>query len=119
MMLLSDRLQKLRRRFGYSQATLADKLSISRMAYTQYETGHRQPSLDMLVQFSILYQVSTDYLLGLSDLSRLPKLTPFQCFLLSQLDRLPEERREYVFQILQQELGQQMLSDASQFFKDP
>ena len=110
-MLFSNRLRSLRKRFGYSQAALAESLAISRMAYTQYESGHREPALDTLIQIAQLYHVSLDYLLGLSDLSRLPQLSPQESYLLSQLDRLAEERREHVFQVLQQELGSQILSD--------
>ena len=111
-MLLSDRLRWLRNRHGYSQAAMAEKLSLSRMAYTQYETGHREPGLDILLHIAQMYNGSLDYLLGVSDLSRLPLFSPQENHLISQLDRLTEDRRQYVFQILQQELGYQMLSDS-------
>lgn len=111
-MLLSDRLKQLRIRHGYSQAFLAQELSISRMTYTQYESGHREPPLEILVHLAQMYQVSLDFLLGISDLSRPPQLFPQESYLLSQLDRLAEGRRENVFQTLQQELGHQFLSDA-------
>lgn len=118
-MLFSSRLKKLRLRFGYSQAFLAEELSISRMAYTQYESGHREPPLEILVHLAQMYQVSLDYLLGMSDLSRLPQLSPQEKLLFSQLDRLAEKRRENVFQSLQQELGYQMLSDSLIFHESP
>jgi len=111
-MLLSDRLRQLRLRYGYSQAFLAEELSISRMAYTQYESGHREPPLEILIHLAQMYQVSLDYLLGLSDLSRPPNLSPQESYLFSQLDRLAGKRREHVLQILQQELGYQVLSDS-------
>ena len=111
-MLLSDRLKQLRLRFGYSQAFLAEELSISRMAYTQYESGHREPPLEILIHLAQMYQVSLDYLLGLSDLSRSPNLSPQESYLFAQLDRLAGKRREHVLQILQQELGSQLLSDS-------
>jgi len=111
-MLLSDRLRQLRLRYGYSQAFLAEELSISRMAYTQYESGHREPPLEILIHLAQMYQVSLDYLLGLSDLSRPPNLSPQESYLFSQLDRLAGKRRERVLQILQQELGYQVLSDS-------
>jgi transcriptional regulator with XRE-family HTH domain len=112
-MLLSDRLRWLRKRFDYSQASLADALSISRMAYTQYESGHREPSLDTLIQLARIYNVSLDFLLGLSDFFRPPQHTFREGYLLSQLDRLTEERRHKVFHVLQHELGEQILYDAS------
>ncbi len=111
-MLLPDRLKLLRNRFGYSQEALSKTLSISRMAYTQYETGHREPSLKTLIVLAQVYNVSLDYLLGLSDLSHLPVLSSGERFLLSQLDRLADDRRQTVFRTLQHELGEQILSDS-------
>lgn len=111
MLLLTDRLRWFRKRFGYSQAAVAEALSISRMAYTQYESGHREPGLDTLIRLAQLYDVSLDYLLGLSDLSPLPQLSAHESFLLSQLDRLADDRRQAVFHTLQHELGEQILSD--------
>ncbi|WP_449451838.1 helix-turn-helix domain-containing protein [Streptococcus suis] len=36
-------------------------------AYSRYETGKRQPSVDNLVKLAIFYGVSLDYLLGRDD----------------------------------------------------
>lgn len=116
-MLLPDRLKLLRNRFGYSQEALSKTLSISRMAYTQYETGHREPSLKTLIVLAQVYNVSLDYLLGLSDLSHLPVLSSGERFLLSQLDRLADDRRQTVFRTLQHELGEQILSDSHMTLK--
>ena len=110
-MLFSDRLKQLRLRFGYSQAFLAEELSISRMAYTLYESGHREPPLEILIHLAQMYQVSLDYLLGMSDLSRPPQLSPQESYLFSQLNRLAKKQREHVFQFLQQRLGYQLISD--------
>ena len=82
------------------------------MSYTQYETGHREPSLKTLIVLAQVYNVSLDYLLGLSDLSHLPVLSSGERFLLSQLDRLADDRRQTVFRTLQHELGEQILSDS-------
>lgn len=118
-MMFSDRLRWLRNRFGYSQAAMAEKLSISRMAYTQYESGHRQPSLDTLLRIAQVYDVSLDYLLGKSDLSRLPRLSPHEKYLVSQLEQLTADRRMRVFQSLQRELGTQILDDSLIFHETP
>ncbi|MCI8400581.1 MAG: helix-turn-helix transcriptional regulator [Lachnospiraceae bacterium] len=114
-MQLSNRLRRLRNRFGYSQAALAKALAVSRMAYTQYESGHREPSLHTLILLTQIYGVSLDYLAGLSDLSHLPELSDREKFLLSQLDRLADDRRQNVFQALQHQLGEQILSDSQSY----
>ena len=118
-MLFSNRLKQLRLRYGYSQAFLAEELSISRMAYTLYESGHREPPLEILIHLAQMYQVSLDYLLGLSDLSLPLQLSPQEGYLFSQLDRLAEKRREHVLQTLQQDLGYQLLSDSLIFHEIP
>ena len=112
-MSLAERLRLLRTHFGYSQAALAEKLSVSRMAYTQYESGHREPGLNALIILAEVYNVSIDFLLGISDLSRLPALSSQEKILLSQLDRLADERRQQVFHTLKSKLGEQILSDFS------
>ena len=113
-MSLAERLRLLRTHFGYSQAALAEKLSVSRMAYTQYESGHREPGLNALIILAEVYNVSIDFLLGISDLSRLPALSS-QEKILSQLDRLADERRQQVFHTLKSKLGEQILSDFSSY----
>ena len=112
---LAERLRLLRTHFGYSQAALAEKLSVSRMAYTQYESGHREPGLNALIILAEVYNVSIDFLLGISDLSRLPALSSQEKILLSQLDRLADERRQQVFHTLKSKLGEQILSDFSSY----
>lgn len=114
-MSLAERLRLLRTHFGYSQAALAEKLSVSRMAYTQYESGHREPGLNALIILAEVYNVSIDFLLGISDLSRLPALSSQEKILLSQLDRLADERRQQVFHTLKSKLGEQILSDFSSY----
>ena len=50
-----------------TQQQLADQLSIRQNTYSQYESGQRQLPLDALVRLAKLYNVSVDYLLGLTD----------------------------------------------------
>lgn len=57
----------LREDYDFTQEYLAQYLSCSQSAYSKIETGKRQLSIDYLIKLSILYQVSTDYLLGLTD----------------------------------------------------
>lgn len=47
-----------------TQKEVAEKLEISRPAYTAYETGKRQPDYKTLQKIARLFNVSTDYLLG-------------------------------------------------------
>lgn len=65
--LLGQRLKELRIASGYTQKDIADKLGINSVTYLHYEKSQRQPPLELLADISSLYDVSVDYLLGLTD----------------------------------------------------
>ena len=50
-----------------TQQAVADYLHIRQNTYSQYETAQRQVSIEMLIALSDFYDVSVDYLLGLTD----------------------------------------------------
>ena len=58
-----NKIKDLRKRQGLSQKDLADMLGVSQNAVSQYESGKRVPSLDMLVKIANILSVSADYLL--------------------------------------------------------
>ena len=61
------RLAELRQKKELTQSELAEKLGVQRVTIAKNETAQRAPSIDSLILFSEFFQVSTDYLLGLSD----------------------------------------------------
>lgn len=62
--MLTKKLKNLRTLNNLTQEELAKQLTISRVRYTNYETGKRSPDLEMLHQIADFYGVTTDYLLG-------------------------------------------------------
>lgn len=58
-------LKTLRLRDNMTQAQLAQKLQLTKSVISAYETGLRLPSYDVLIHISKIFNVSTDYLLGL------------------------------------------------------
>ena len=58
-------LKTLRLRENMTQAQLAQKLGLTKSVISDYETGLRLPSYDILIHIAKIYNVSTDYLLGL------------------------------------------------------
>lgn len=58
-----------------TQEELAKKAGIKRDRYAKYETGATPVPSDLVVIFSIIFGVSTDYLLGLSDDPKLNQVT--------------------------------------------
>lgn len=66
------RLKELREDRDIRQETLAEYLHIKQNTYSQYENNQRQLPIDVLVKLAEYYNVSTDYILGLTDIK-----TPF------------------------------------------
>ena len=61
------RIRDLREDNDYTQQQVADYLNIRQNTYSQYETGSRQLPVEVLAALAILYNTSTDYLLGITD----------------------------------------------------
>lgn len=59
-----ERLRELRRKCGYTQSELADKANITKSVVSFYEHKDRAPSPDVLKRFAEVFDVSTDFLLG-------------------------------------------------------
>ncbi|MFM0611605.1 helix-turn-helix transcriptional regulator [Streptococcus suis] len=66
--MLGKRLRSLRVDNGKTKEELSIYLNMTVDAYSRYETGKRQPSVDNLVKLAIFYGVSLDYLLGRDDI---------------------------------------------------
>lgn len=61
------RLFDLREDGDYKQKEVASVLGIDQRVYSNYETGKREIPVHLLIELSKFYNVSTDYLLGLSE----------------------------------------------------
>lgn len=58
-------LKTLRLKENMTQSQLAQKLGLTKSVISAYETGLRLPSYDILIHIAQIYNVSTDYLLGM------------------------------------------------------
>ena len=63
----SERLKRLRKSRGLKQYQMADSLNIHRSTYTKYETARSYPPLELFRDLCISLNVSSDWLLGLTD----------------------------------------------------
>lgn len=61
------RLRDLREDHDLTQKELAKLLSFTTSAYSKIERGERTLTAEVLIYLSNFYDVSTDYLLGLTD----------------------------------------------------
>ena len=62
-MILADKIIDLRKKAGWSQEELADKLGVSRQSVSKWEGAQSIPDMNKILQLSELFGVSTDYLL--------------------------------------------------------
>ena len=62
-MILADKIIQLRKKNGWSQEELAEKMNVSRQAVSMWEGAQTTPDLEKLLQLSKLFGVTTDYLL--------------------------------------------------------
>jgi len=62
-MILADKIIRLRKKNGWSQEELADKMNVSRQAVSKWEGAQTIPDLEKILQLSTLFGVTTDYLL--------------------------------------------------------
>ena len=60
-------IKDIRVRKDLTQAEVANALGVSSVVYSRYETGARQPSIDIIVQLADFFCVTVDYLLGRQD----------------------------------------------------
>lgn len=62
----NERIKYLRERKGLKQDEIAKILETSQQQYSRYENGTEMP-YSLLIKLAIFYQVSTDYILGLTN----------------------------------------------------
>ena len=60
------KIRDLREDHDLKQRQLADYLNCSQRVYSNYELGQRDIPTDILIKLSTFYNVSVDYLLGLT-----------------------------------------------------
>jgi len=74
MALRSDRLREQRTKLGYTLEELADRLKIHSRQLSRYEHDESDPTSDVVERIARQLQVTSDYLLGLSD-DPIPRLS--------------------------------------------
>lgn len=103
-MVFGERIKQLRIERKWTQEYVCEKLNISSGALSRYETSMYEPkSLELVNDFADLFGVSTDYLLGKSDI------------------RNPEEQIKQEFEFAYHKemegLSEEEIADALRFYK--
>lgn len=68
--MLGNRIKLLREELGLKQEELANKMSVSPSSIGMYETNKREPNNELILKLAEYFGVSTDYLLGKTDLRK-------------------------------------------------
>jgi transcriptional regulator with XRE-family HTH domain len=101
---ISTRLVSLRKEKNLSQKEAAENLGVSQALLSHYEKGIRECGLDFLCRAATFYDVSTDYLLGLSE----TKMMSDALFTAEEIPQDREVRMSTVFRssvYMQERLG--------------
>lgn len=92
-------LRIIRKQLGLSQKEVAEHLKCSPTVYSRYETGERQPSIDVLIKMSDFFGVSVDVLIGNTPHS-VTKLTTTEHDLLVAFHNADDRARQDAIAIL-------------------
>lgn len=63
VMILAEKIINLRKKNGWSQEELAEKLGVTRQSISKYEGAQSIPDLDKILKLSEIFGVTTDYLI--------------------------------------------------------
>lgn len=76
---LAERMTELRKKHNFTQEDIAKYLDCNRATVANYENGKRQPDYNTLIKLAKRYNVTTDYLLGVTDVTTTDKDLKFIC----------------------------------------
>lgn len=68
MGIIGERIRRLRREKDISQEQLGKMLNVGKTTISNYETGYSSPDNETLKKLAEIFDCTTDYLLGLSDI---------------------------------------------------
>ena len=74
---MKEILKVYRIKYGYSQSKLASKLNVNQTAISNYESGKQTPSVDVLIRYCEIFNLSLDYLCNTKHNSKLDELCIF------------------------------------------
>ena len=102
MEIFSTRMVSLRKAKGLTQQEMANIFHKSRQAISSYETQEREPEFNFLCKMANYFHVSTDYLLGISDVME-PKneASTEEQILLSALRKASKRDAAIIWQLLE------------------
>lgn len=99
--LLPKRLRELRKENKYTQEEMVKKLGVTTSAYGFYEQGRIVPDTLKILELANMFNVTTDYLLGLSeDKKPIEDITERQKKAIRMTDQLTDEQFKSILEMV-------------------
>ena len=97
MLTLADRIKELRKLKDLTQADLGKILGVGKTTISMYENGNSSPNDEIKLKIAEYFNVSTDYLLGKTDIKNYDNMEP-TIALHSDIpyEELPQEARDEI-----------------------
>ena len=101
-----QRIAELRKEVHLNQIGLAMKLNVSQKMISAYENGTHQPSIETLIRMSKIFNVSVDYIIGISNIKASAEkfsttgLTSIELEMLDIFKQLDKEKQQKAIGIL-------------------
>ena len=97
-----SRLRTLRKERKLTQKELGSRISKQKNVICSYEAGYRLPPTEVLVDLAAIFNMTTDYLLGMDDNRKraVDSLTDDQRVLLAAWDKLEPAQREAIYNLM-------------------
>lgn len=116
MEVLAARLKWLRDKYRYGQKEIASELGVTVSGYQKMEYGDAKPKLEVLVKIAQFYNVSTDFLLGLSD--EIEKLKEGAHVIYKLKENIHLEKQYYNHTLMEEHDLQKRIQELEQRFGD-
>ena len=110
---LSDRLRKLRKRRGISQAALAEQTSVHFTQISRYERGESKPNAEAITKLAKALDTTVDYLMNgtTDDLAEKAGLEKEIISRFKQVQQLPSKEKQTVLSLLDAFIAKERIRD--------
>ncbi|GAA3941070.1 helix-turn-helix domain-containing protein [Chitinophaga oryziterrae] len=98
-MTIAEKIVFLRSEKNWSQKELGEYIGVSRDAVGKYERGEMLPPLDIASKIAVVFNVTLDYLAGLTKENSVPNkgALPWElAVLLTKIEKLPKSDRNHI-----------------------
>ena len=97
---IGDRIASVRKIRGLTQVELAEKIGITQKLVTDYERSRLHLNDEMIRRFSVALEISSDELLGLSEIPYKKELPLRYMRRMKEIENMPENKRKAILKTL-------------------